>query len=330
MKKVLVLFGGNSEEYKISCLSAKSILENINKKKFKVASVGISKKNEWFIFNDVLNYLEKGDWTKAKNIEKIENIIAFIKTFDVVFPITHGKNGEDGCLQGMFDLFNIKYVGCKTLSSAIGMDKVVSKILFNYLKIPQVPFITINYPNFKISNIEKKLNYPLIVKPANGGSSIGISKANNKKELVKAIKLASSYDHKIVIEQFIKARELECSVIENKKIYVSTIGEIKPAHEFYDYASKYENISSKIIIPADLPKDIINQIKEYAVKAFVEIGGKGMARIDFLYDEENKQIYLNEINTIPGFTTISMYPQLLVFDGISYQDIITILIKNAS
>lgn len=329
MKKVLVLFGGNSSEHNVSCLSAKSILENIDRKIFDVVSVGITKNNEWYIFDDNLSYLENEKWLKAKNIQRITNIITFIISFDVVFPVIHGLNGEDGRLQGMFDLFNIKYVGCNTLCSAIGMDKEITKIIFNYFKIPQVSCVSIKYPHFKLKDIEKVLEYPMIVKPANGGSSIGITKVSNKKELTKAIKLASKYDKKIIIEKFIKARELECAVIENKKLYISTIGEIKPAHDFYDYESKYENIGSETIIPANLPENIIKQIKEYATKAFIGIGGNGLARIDFFYDEENNKVYLNEVNTMPGFTTISMFPQLLIYDGVSYQDIITILINNA-
>jgi D-alanine-D-alanine ligase len=329
MKKVLLLFGGNSSEHKVSCLSAKSVLENIDSKKFKITSVGIDLKNEWYIFNDDFYYLEKGTWKQAKNIRKIPDIVSFIKSFDVVFPIIHGTNGEDGKLQGFLDLFNIKYVGCGTLSSAVGMDKEFAKIIFNYMNIPQVKYISIKYPNFKIKDIEKQLSYPLIVKPANGGSSIGISKAANRKQLLKAIKLARKYDEKIIVENFIKARELECSAIEGKGIFISTIGEIKSANDFYDYDAKYENASSKTVIPAVLPNEVSSLIKEYAKKAFIGINAKGIARIDFFYDQDNNQIYLNEINTMPGFTTISMYPKLLIFDGINYKDILTILINNA-
>ena len=329
MKKILLLFGGNSSEHKVSCLSAKSVLENIDRKKFKVISVGIDKESKWYIFNDDLSYLENGTWKEAKNVRIIPDIVSFVKSFDVVFPIIHGTNGEDGRLQGFLDLFNIKYVGCGTLSSAVGMDKEFTKIVFNHLNIPQVPSVTITYPDFKVKDIEKALKYPVIIKPANGGSSIGISKVNNHKQLIKAISVAKNYDKKIIVEKFVKVRELECAVIENKKIIISTIGEIKSANEIYDYDAKYENAKSLVVIPANLPKNICETIKQYAKKAFIGINAKGISRIDFFYDEQNKQIYLNEINTMPGFTTISMYPKLLIHDGIKYKDIITILLNNA-
>lgn len=329
MEKVLLLFGGNSSEHKVSCLSAKSVLENIDRKMFDIISVGIDEKNDWHIFNDDLTYLEQATWKNAENITKVLDIVSFIKDFDIVFPIIHGTNGEDGKLQGFLDLFNIRYVGCQTLSSAVGMDKEFAKIIFKHLNIPQVPSITIKYSDYKINDIECALEYPLIVKPANGGSSIGISKVNNHSELVKAVTMAKNYDNKIVIEKFIKARELECAVIENNGIIVSTIGEIKSANEIYDYDAKYENNKSLAIIPADIPQEVQQIIKEYAKKAFIGINAKGISRIDFFYDIENKQIYLNEINTMPGFTTISMYPKLLVYDGIEYKDIITTLLNNA-
>lgn len=323
--KVLILFGGNSSEHEISCVSAKSILEHIDYNKFKVKTVGISKKNEWFIFDDKIKELDK-DW-KSKKIIKIDNIIKFIKQFDVVFPIIHGNNGEDGKLQGMLDLFDIKYVGSKTLASSVGMDKEFSKIIFNYLNIPQVPYVCINYNDYRFNNLELP-EYPLIIKPANGGSSIGINKANNKKELLKAIKKASKYDNKLIIEKFIKARELECAILEDKKLIISDIGEIESCHDFYDYTAKYKN-KSKTIIPTTLPESVEKQIKEYAKKAFNGINAKGLSRIDFFYDEVNNQVYINEINTLPGFTSISMYPTLLTCKGLDYTTLISILINNA-
>lgn len=325
MKKILLLFGGNSEEHFVSCKSAKAILENIDISKFVITSVGISKDNNWYIFDDKLEYLDDGTWLNHSLNNKIDNIIEFIKIFDMVFPIIHGTNGEDGKLQGMLDLFNIKYVGCKTLSSAIGMDKDISKIIFNYANIPQIPYITVDN-NFNIDNILKELSLPLIIKPANGGSSIGISKANNRDELNKGIIKALKYDKKVIVENFIKGRELECSIIEdNANLYASSIGEIIPYNDFYDYESKY-TLDSKTIVPAHLTEDITNKIKALAIKAFKAIGAKGFSRIDFFLIDD--KIYLNEINTLPGFTPISMYPKLLINDGYRFKDIITILINN--
>lgn len=327
MKKILILFGGNSTEHYISCKSAKCILENIDKKNYDVTSVGINLNNDWYIYNDDIELLETGDWIE-RNVSKIDNIIEFVRNFDVVFPIIHGNNGEDGHLQGMLDLFNIKYVGCKTTSSAIGMDKVFSKYVFEKLNIPQVKYLSFEN-NINIKTIIKNLKFPMIVKPANGGSSIGIEKANNKKELNKAIETAKKYDSKIIIEEFIKARELEIAILEDKGLIISEPGEILSGNEWYDYDAKYYNGNSITIIPTDIPKDIVKQIKEYAKKAFIGLNAKGLSRIDFFYKPETKEIFINEINTLPGFTTISMYPKLMENEKISYKKLITKLIENA-
>lgn len=325
MKKVLLLCGGNSPEHEVSLMSAKSILENIDNKKFNVTTGIINYDNTWYEYMGEVENIN--DW-KTDDVKLISNIVEFLQGFDVVFPIIHGTNGEDGRLQGMLDLFNIKYVGCKTLSSAIGMDKELSKIVFNYLNIPQIPFFSIRKNNYKLSEIINNLSFPMIVKPANGGSSIGISKANTKFELKKAIKHAFRFDNKIIVEKFIKARELECAVLEDDICHISEIGEIKSANDFYDYEAKYENNQSYTIIPANIPKNISNKIKEYAKSAFLGLGCSGLARIDFFYEEDTDQIYLNEINTLPGFTSISMYPQLIINNGISYKDLITKLLNS--
>lgn len=328
IKKVLILFGGNSSEHYVSCKSAESIIENIDKRLFEVEVAGIDFDNTWYKFSDDLSYLKSGNWKEA-NILKIDNIIKYIKEFDAVFPITHGTNGEDGKLQGMLELFNIPFVGCKTLASGIGMDKGVSKVMFDKLGISQVPYLVIN-ESYKINDIIEQIEFPVIVKPANGGSSIGINKANDKKELVRAIKEAKKYDKKIIIEKFIKARELEVAVLENKgNILCSNIGEIKSANEFYDYDAKYINSNSATIIPNDIPLMIVDMIKRYAKKVFQELNCNGYARVDFFYDEKSEEIYINEINTIPGFTSISMYPKLIESIGINYTDLITILINNS-
>lgn len=327
MKKILILFGGNSTEHYISCKSAKCILENIDKKNYDVTSVGINLNNDWYIYNDDIECLETGDWIE-RNVSKIDNVIEFIRNFDVVFPIIHGNNGEDGRLQGMLDLFNIKYVGCKTTSSAISMDKVFSKYVFEKLKIPQIKYVSFEN-NINIKTIIKNLTFPMIVKPANGGSSIGIEKANNKKELIKAIETAKKYDSKIIIEEFIKAREIEIAILEDKELIISEPGEILSGNEWYDYDAKYYNDNSKTIIPTDIPKDIVKQIKEYAKKAFIGLNAKGLSRIDFFYKPVTKEIFINEINTLPGFTTISMYPKLMGNKKISYKKLITKLIENA-
>lgn len=306
MKKVLLIYGGTSTEHDVSCISAKSIINNIDKNKYILDCVNITKNNKW-LFNN----------------EEITNIITFLKKYDVIFPITHGKDGEDGKLQGLFDLFKIRYVGSNWGSSYICMDKARTKEILSYYKIPQVPFEI--YQKGKDITIP----FPVIIKPANGGSSIGIQIANNKKELKKAIKQALKFDKKIIVEKFINARELECAILEDKKLIVSEIGEIISANNFYDYNAKYENKSSKTIIPADIDKNTSERTKKYAKQIFNLLDLKGLARIDFFYDTQENQIYLNEINTLPGFTEISMFPKLIMNEGITYQNIISKLIDNA-
>ncbi len=306
MKKVLLIYGGTSPEHNVSCNSAKAIIKNIDNNKFQLDCVYITQNNEWL-----------------NKKQKITNIIEFIKKYDVIFPITHGINGEDGKLQGMLDLFKIKYVGSKWGSSYICMDKQRTKQILSYYKIPQVPY--------QIYAKKQKLTipFPVIIKPANGGSSIGIQIANNKFEYKKAIKNALKYDQKIIIEKFINAQELECAVLEDKKLIISEIGEIITKEGFYDYATKYQNNTAQTNMIANIPDKVKKQIKKYAQTIFEALELKGLARIDFFYDKDYQKIYLNEINTLPGFTPISMYPKLIMNEKISYQELITKLIENA-
>ncbi|MBR1376530.1 MAG: D-alanine--D-alanine ligase [Bacilli bacterium] len=319
MNKVLLLFGGNSSEHEVSCSSIINIIDNIDTYLFNYKIVGITKENKWIEckYEDIINK----SWY---NLDEIDNIIKYLKDFDVVFPIMHGKGGEDGKLQGMLDLFNIKYVGCRTEASVVGMDKDLSKIFFNSIDIPQVPYL--KYDN----NIEDIINlgFPLIVKPCNGGSSIGINKVSNIEELDNAIKEAEIYDKNIIVEKFIKSREFECAILEDDDIIVSNVGEIKYNHDFYDYEDKYKN-KVDLIIPANIDDNLRNSIRNYSKDVFTKLGCKGLCRVDFLYDTENDKLYLNEINTLPGFTNISMYPMLMKDTGYSYLDLITILINNA-
>lgn len=328
LKKVLILFGGNSSEHFVSCKSASSIVKNIDKNLFSYEMVGITKENKWYKYKDDFELLENGDWQDGEK-EEILNIIEYVKTFDVVFPMLHGANGEDGKLQGMLSLFSIPYVGCKMLASAIAMDKEISKILFESLKIPQVPYVVLN-EDTSLEKVVEKINFPVIVKPANGGSSIGIRVASTKEELESAIEEAKKFDKKVIVEKFIKMRELECAILEkDKELIVSQIGEIQSANLFYDYEAKYVNKESKTIISKDLPEEVVDKIRSYAKQIFEHFYCNGFSRIDFFYEEETKNIYINEINTIPGFTSISMYPELIKNEGISYQELITILINNA-
>ncbi len=322
MKKILVIFGGNSFEHYISCLSAKTILDNIDRNKYDITTIGITKDNHWYLFNDDPSILSK-DWTKG-NIKEVDNIINFIKSFDKVFPIIHGNPEENGNLQGMLNMFNIPYVGTDLLGSIIGYDKAITKIILEKYHIPQVPYLTIT-DNKPLKSID--IEFPVIIKPAKCGSSIGINIANNIKELNKYLKIAFNYDNKIIIEKFIKARELECAVLDYKKLNVSPVGEIKSANTFYDYEAKYEK-DSDLLIPAPIAKDLTKQIQELSLKIFKLLELKDLSRIDFLYDYNNDILYFNEVNTMPGFTNISMYPLLFKEKGISIKDLITKLIEE--
>ena len=307
MEKITVIYGGKSFEHDISIRSYKSFVENINKK-YQLSTIYVDKDGLWYENNKLMN-----------------NVVDFLKEQDVIFPLIHGNIGEDGKLQGLFETFDIKYVGSNTISSALAMDKAFCKIILDKYNIKQVPYVILNKKT-KIKEITSKLNYPVIVKPANGGSSIGISIANNARELVKALSNAFKYDKKVVVEKFVKARELEVGVIENNGIICSSIGEIK-SQGFYDFDSKYIK-DTEVIVNADLKKETKLKIKEYAREIFKILECSGFARVDFLYDEINEELYFNEINTIPGFTDISMFPKLFINDGYSYSEIIDILIKN--
>lgn len=318
MEKVLILFGGNSSEHEISCKSVINVIENIDTELFNFKVLGITKDNRWIECNkeNIIN----NDWYE---LDEIDNIITYLKSFDMVLPIMHGIGGEDGKLQGMLELFGINYVGSNSEVSAIGMNKYLSKIFFDNIDIPQLPYIKYN------NNLDEilKLGFPLIVKPCNGGSSIGINKVINEEELKNAIKEASLYDKNIIVEKFINAREFECAILETDEIKVSNIGEIKFNNSFYDYEDKYKN-HVDIIIPADISEELKEKIKYYSKKIFTELGCKNLCRIDFLYDKDTETLYLNEINTLPGFTNISMYPMLIKNMGYTYKEIITMLLTK--
>ena len=318
MDKVLFLFGGNSSEHEISCKSIINVIDNVDNDKYIYRVVGITKDGRWIECDK--KSIEDSSWYDN---EEISNIVEYLRRYDVIFPIMHGKGGEDGKLQGLFETFGFKYVGCDSKTSMIGMDKYLSKVLFNSIGIPQAPYI--KYDN-NIDEIDK-LGYPLIVKPCNGGSSIGVSKVNNKDELINGINEAKKYDNNIILEKFIKSREFECAILEDKDLVISDIGEVIYNNDFYDYEDKYVN-EVKLDIPAKIDDELRNMIKEYSGKVFKSINGKGLCRIDYLYDEDSDKLYLNEINTLPGFTNISMYPMLMKEAGYLYKDLISTLIES--
>jgi D-alanine-D-alanine ligase len=382
MKKLRVgiLFGGRSGEHEVSLLSAASVFNAIDKDRYEVVPIGITKDGHWVTAADAERllrgefshhserHLRAGDPDNTASAAVLANGQAVVVppepqsgaltafqtdaashalarrasdraiNVDVIFPVLHGTFGEDGTIQGLLELADMPYVGAGVLGSAAGMDKDIMKSLFRAAGLPIVKHVTIWRSDWEANprKIEKvvsgKLKYPVFVKPANLGSSVGISKARDQKELKAAIQVAAKFDRKIVIEQGVggkkqKAREIECSVLGNHRPEASIPGEIIPSKEFYDYDAKYLDEGSELIIPAKLTKSEIRKIQHVAVAAFRAVDCAGLARVDFLLDPNTRKIYLNEINTMPGFTTISMYPKLWAASGLPYQELIDRLIQ---
>lgn len=343
-----VIFGGMSTEHDVSIVSGASILNNLDKEKYEIFPIYIDKDGSWNRYSGEMADLSKlhvGD--KICNIEKINNPIDYLKKCDVAFPVLHGLYGEDGTIQGLLELLKIKYVGCKVLASSLAMDKAYAKVIFEKAGLKQAKYVyiykinseeyefigenfDINYVNINnlAEKVIEKLNLPVFVKPSNSGSSVGIKKATTKDELIEAIIYAGKYDDKIVIEEQIIGHEVECAVLGNRDVLASGVGEIKSAESYYTFDAKYNNSESRTVIPAEIPKGVAERIRKQAVKAFKAIDGKGLARVDFFVDN-NEEIYINEINTMPGFTQISMYPKLFEASGISYKELLNKIIELA-
>ena len=371
--RVGILFGGRSGEHEVSLLSAASVLKAINRKKFDVVPIGTTKDGHWLAAGDAHNLLEGDPTAVARRLragdpeatpgakllqegiptllapEPVETGVAMTAgsaqtppaNLDVVFPVLHGTFGEDGTIQGLFELAGIAYVGSGVLGSAAGMDKDVMKRLFADARLPIVKHVTLlraeweTTPRKAIARVEAALKYPLFVKPANLGSSVGISKVHDRKELGPALTEAAKFDRKLVVEQGVggakaKARELEVAVLGNDQPQASVVGEIIPGKEFYDYEAKYLSEGSVPVIPAKLSRAESKCVREMAVAAFRACDLAGLARVDFLMEPDGKRrIYLNEVNTMPGFTKISMYPKLWEASGLPYPELITRLIELA-
>jgi D-alanine-D-alanine ligase len=375
--RVGILFGGRSGEHEVSLLSAASVLNAIDKEKYDVVPIGITKDGRWLTAEHAEHLLQGKLMLEPRNLRagdpettpsaavlaRGESVVvppepvhrqsglvpfqtdaAMMRrasdraiNVDVIFPVLHGTFGEDGTIQGLLELADIPYVGAGVLGSAAGMDKDIMKSLFIAAGIPIVKHVTLLRSMWekepkKVAKLVGKLKYPVFVKPANLGSSVGISKAHNRKELGPAIEEAAKFDRKIVIEQGVggakeKAREIECSVLGNDEPAASVPGEIVPGKEFYDYTAKYVDEGSQLIIPAKLSKSETKKVQELAIAAFKAVDCSGLARVDFLMDPKTRKIYLNEINTMPGFTAISMYPKLWAASGLAYADLIDRLIQ---
>lgn len=344
--RVAILFGGRSAEHEVSIQSAKNVYKSLDKEKYEVTLIGIDKKGKWVLNqpaqllltssnpeliklnNEEVSLIQKNQSTQLISVSSNQSIGGI----DVVFPVLHGPYGEDGTIQGMLKLLNIPFVGPSVLGSALGMDKDVMKRLLREAKIPVVKFLVFHKTELKKIDFDKivsQLGLPFFVKPANLGSSVGISKVKNKEEFKKALELAFEFDRKILIEEFIKGREIECSVLGNETPTASIPGEIIPTHEFYSYEAKYiDENGAKLRAPAELPKNIAKNIQDLAIKTFKTLCCEGMSRVDFFLTKKG-EIFVNEINTIPGFTQISMYPKLWEVSGISYKELVDRLIQLA-
>lgn len=341
MKKVLILFGSKSSEHEVSCKSAYNILNNIDRNKYNVKMVGIDKSGIWYEYvGDILNIRENKWLEDVNNKLKIDNVISYLKNYDVIFPMLHGKYGEDGFIQGLFEMAEVKYIGCDVLGSSIAMNKTISKKLVQSENIPIVDYVNITKEHFCnlldddkelkrfLDNLTIKLGIPMFVKPNQEGSSYGVTKVEKIEEIKDAILYALNFDNSVLIEKYISnKKEVESAVIEkNGELYVSTPGEVCISNEIYDYNSKYSDIKTSAKIPADISKEKLDIIKQYSKEIFKILNLSSLSRIDFFVTKDN--IYFNEVNTMPGFTDFSLFPKMLISDGINYKDIISILIDN--
>lgn len=368
MKKKIrlgLLFGGRSGEHEVSLMSAASVLMALDPVKYEVVPIGITREGRWLVGSTAGNLLAAADRLLPGVLENGEPVTASVDPtgpkliplhsacssvhrgavvalserplpeVDVIFPVLHGTFGEDGTVQGLLELAGIPYVGAGVLGSAVGMDKDIMKRLFRDAGLPVVKWVLVLRTQWEQHAarvrrvIQSKIRFPLFVKPANLGSSVGISKVHSARELAAAMDLAAQYDRKVLVEKAVDAREIECSVLGNERPEASVPGEVVPVNEFYDYEAKYIKEGSELIIPAKLTRRQTQQVRDFAVRAFQAIDCAGMARVDLLLDRKTGKVFVNEINTIPGFTSISMYPKLWEASGVSYSQLVDRLIELA-
>jgi D-alanine-D-alanine ligase len=353
--RVGIIFGGRSGEHEVSLMSARSVLDVIDKEKYDVYQVGITHEGVWLSGENVINAFESEDYTslipvfvspnpennnlhavRVANYDKgewDESRIEYLTNLDIVFPVLHGTYGEDGTLQGLLEMADLAYVGAGVVGSAVGMDKGIFSDVMKANKIPVVTTIVVTREQVNsdietvIEQAEAVSQYPLFVKPANLGSSVGVSKCSSRSDLLEGLIEASRYDRRILIQRSINAREIEVSVLGNSNPKASVPGEVIPSREFYSYEAKYIDDMSELLIPAPIPHETAELARHLAVNAYIAIDCAGMARVDFLLEKDNGDLYLNEVNTIPGFTQISMYPKLWDATGLPYKDLIDELIR---
>jgi D-alanine-D-alanine ligase len=349
--KIGVIFGGRSGEHEVSLMSAKSVMSAMDPDKYKVVMIGITKSGQW-LTGDVVGALESGTESVARPAALLPDpqssalmelqitpaqptTMSQAAELDVIFPMLHGPYGEDGTVQGLLELAGLPYVGAGVVGSAVGMDKAIFKAVMQSIGIPILPWRLVLSSHWArsreeiLDEIENALAYPVFTKPANLGSSVGISKCSDRAELSVGLDDAARYDRRIVVEQGINSRELEVSVLGNDQPVASVVGEVRPRREFYDYVAKYVSDDSELTIPADIDPEIAENTRATAVKAFKAIDCAGLGRVDFLLDRDDGLLYINEVNTIPGFTRISMYPKLWEATGIPYPELVDRLIELA-
>lgn len=356
--RVGLIFGGRSGEHEVSLASAGSVQANLDPEKYELVPIGITRTGSWLLGTEPLalqaaehqsgsaGEIVPNETTQAVTLTGDPSVRRLIPVqggpapdnqgmLDVIFPVLHGTYGEDGSLQGLLDMANVPYVGCGVLGAALGMDKEKMKMIFQSAGLPIVDYLVFRRnewersPETILEKVEQRLGYPNFVKPANLGSSVGINKAHDRRELEHAINVAAEYDRKIVIEHGINCREFECAVLGNDEPLVSVVGEIVASNEFYDYNAKYIDGKSQAIIPAWLPQEISEEIRKQAIKAFTALDLNGLARVDFFMEKKTGQVYINEVNTMPGFTEISMYPKLWEASGLPYAQLLDRLIELA-
>jgi D-alanine-D-alanine ligase len=356
--RIGLIFGGRSGEHEVSLASAKAVMSKLNPERYEVVPIGITKSGTWqlgiepaalqtaeqqALLNNnevVLEHSQAVTLTGDPSIRRLiplngQDHLYDNGAIDVIFPVLHGPYGEDGTLQGLLEMANVPYVGCGVLGSAIGMDKEKTKIVFRSIGLSVVDDLVYRRNEWErdpepiLDEIEQKLGYPCFVKPVNMGSSVGVNKAHNRNELAHSIREAAEYDRRIIIEKGIHCRELECAILGNEEPIASVVGEIVASNEFYDYDAKYVDNKSRIIIPADIPQKSAEKIRNQAVQAFLALDLSGLARVDFFLDQESGEVYINEANTLPGFTEVSMYAKLWEASGTSYSDLLDRLIELA-
>lgn len=349
--RVALVFGGRSGEHEVSVESARSVMQSIDPARYEIIPIGITHEGAWLVADEDLLLAESADGARrvlpsadpgqpgliplAPARGLAASLADAVDAIDVVFPLAHGTFGEDGCLQGLFELAQIPYVGSGVLGSAVGMDKILMKTIFRAHGFPVAEYVPLaradweTHPAGALDAIEGRLGFPCFVKPSNLGSSVGISKVRDRRQLAAAVAQAAEFSARIIVEQALDARELECGVLGNQDPEASEVGEIIPAREFYDYAAKYRDPNTQFVIPAEIAQETRSAVWALAVRAFKAIDACGMARVDFFLGRGDGRIYLNEINTIPGFTAMSVYPRLWGASGLSYPCLIDRLIQLA-